>query len=179
MKKYKTNDVYILDVSKVVDYDFPSWHERITRSNILPYKYIAVKKVDKWSDKVYYQINGDGEIVLSSSSDTKERGDLFVRSKLPLSMTEHQKELPKKVTREWMVDLQNYLALQANAPKEKPEYVPDTLILRTIQTIEEYMAEPVERLCPGGRAIKKNFSLGQIDAYEKCLKLLRELVDGE
>jgi hypothetical protein len=51
------------------------------------------------------------------------------------------------------------------------------LLDRVIQTIEEYMAEPMERLCPGGRAIKKNFSLGQVDAYESCLKLLRELRD--
>lgn len=144
----------------------------------MPDKYIAVKKKDKYTDRVYYQINGDGAIVLSSSYDTKERGDLFVRNKTPLNMLDCVQKLPTKVARSWMIELQEYLANKSK--KEIEGTIPKILIERAIQTIEEYMSEPVERLeTVGGRCMKKNFSLGQVAAYEDCLKLLRELVDGE
>ena len=47
MKKYKTKDIYILTVAQVKEFTYPSWHERVTHSNILPYKYAAVKKYNK------------------------------------------------------------------------------------------------------------------------------------
>lgn len=181
MKKYKTNDIYILDISKVTDYEFPSWHERVTKSNLLPDKYIAVKKKDRYTDRIYYQINGDGAVVLSSSYDTKERGDLFVRNKTPLNMLDCVQKLPTKVARSWMIELQEYLANKSKESKKDIEdTLPKILIERAIQTIEEYMSEPVEQLqAVGGRCMKKNFNLGKVAAYEDCLKLLRELVDGK
>lgn len=175
MKKYKTKDIYILTVAQVKEFTYPSWHERVTHSNILPYKYAAVKKYDKDNGHSYYQINGTDEKVLCCSYDTKEIGDLFVKVKTPLSMTEAMKQLPKKVSQSWLVELNETFRTKGKEDVNQSDTVPIILLDRVIQTIEEYMAEPMERLCSGGRAIKKNFSLGQVDAYESCLKLLREL----
>jgi hypothetical protein len=177
MKKYKASDIYILDVSQVKKYSFPNWYERITESTLLPYKYAAVKKYDKYCGHTYYQVNGNGEKVFCCSSDTKEIGDLFVRAKTPLSMTDAMKQLPKKVSQRWLAELNDVFRTKGKEDVKQPGTIPIVLLDRVIQTIEEYMAEPMERLCPGGRAIKKNFSLGQVDAYESCLKLLRELRD--
>lgn len=52
-------------------------------------------------------------------------------------------------------------------------YVPKLLIHKTIQTMEEYVADNLEPKSKHDK-IKCN---ARIEAYEDCIKLLRELVD--
>lgn len=119
-------------------------------------------------------VTGTGVKIYTCSGDTKYPGDLFVKNRIALGITKAASKLPNKLTVQWMNDFQAYLQKE-EYKASNTKYIESILIEKVIQTIEEYITEPVEKLqLP--RAAGKNFSLGQIDAYENCLKLLRELV---
>lgn len=59
--------------------------------------------------------------------------------------------------------------------KERHHLVEDTLIYKVIQTLEEYIADNLE---PKNRYQKTKFNV-RIEAYEDCINLLKELVNGK
>ena len=176
MKKYRIGDVYILDVAKVNDYTYPNWYERITHSKLLSHKVVAVMVYDKSICQMVY-VTGTGVKIFGRSYDTKSIGDLFVKGKTAIGLTKAAATLPKKITVEWMNEFQKYL-IEEDEKVLKTQYVEDILIEHTIQTIEEYIAETVEYL-QKPRANRKNFNCGKLEAYEDCIKLLRNLVKKE
>lgn len=59
--------------------------------------------------------------------------------------------------------------------KEKHRLVEDMLIYKVIQTLEEYIADNLE----AKNKYQKAKANARIEAYEDCINLLRELVDGK
>lgn len=59
--------------------------------------------------------------------------------------------------------------------KEKHHLVEDMLIYKTIQTLEEYIADNLE----AKNKYQKTKASARIEAYEDCINLLKELVDGK
>ena len=59
--------------------------------------------------------------------------------------------------------------------KEKHHLVEDMLIYKTIQTLEEYIADNLE----AKNKYQKAKANARIEAYEDCINLLKELVDGK
>lgn len=64
---------------------------------------------------------------------------------------------------------------QKNKEKEQKHFIEDTLIYKVIQTLEEYIADNLE---PKNRYQKTKFNI-RIEAYEDCINLLKELVNGK
>lgn len=64
---------------------------------------------------------------------------------------------------------------QKNKEKEQKHFIEDILIYRAIQTLEEYIADNLE---PKNRYQKTKFNV-RIEAYEDCINLLKELVNGK
>ena len=176
MKKYRIGDVYILDVAKVTDYAYPSWHERITHSRLLSHKVVAAMVYDKNICEMVY-VTGTGVKIYGRTYDTKAIGDLFVKGKIAIGLTKAAATLPSKISTEWMNEFQTYL-IEEDEKVLKAQYIEDTLVEHTIQTIEEYIAETVDHL-QKPRANRKNFNCGKLEAYEDCIKLLRNIVKKE
>ena len=59
--------------------------------------------------------------------------------------------------------------------KEKHHLVEDMLIYKTIQTLEEYIADNLE----AKNKYQKAKANARIEAYENCINLLKELVNGK
>lgn len=59
--------------------------------------------------------------------------------------------------------------------KEKYRLVEDMLIYKTIQTLEEYIADNLE----AKNKYQKAKANARIEAYEDCINLLKELVNGK
>ena len=59
--------------------------------------------------------------------------------------------------------------------KEKHHLVEDMLIYKTIQTLEEYIADNLE----AKNRYQKAKANARIEAYEDCINLLKELVNGK
>ena len=59
--------------------------------------------------------------------------------------------------------------------KEKHHLVEDMLIYKTIQTLEEYIADNLE----AKNKYQKAKANARIEAYEDCINLLKELVNGK
>ena len=72
-------------------------------------------------------------------------------------------------------DLLQKIINQKNKEKEQEHFIEDTLIYRVIQTLEEYIADNLE-VKNRYQKVKAN---AKIEAYEDCINLLKELVDGK
>lgn len=59
--------------------------------------------------------------------------------------------------------------------KEKHRLVEDMLIYKVIQTLEEYIADNLE----AKNRYQKAKANARIEAYEDCINLLKELVNGK
>lgn len=59
--------------------------------------------------------------------------------------------------------------------KERHHLVEDILIYKTIQTLEEYIADNLDTK----NRYQKVKANARIEAYEDCINLLKELVDGK
>lgn len=59
--------------------------------------------------------------------------------------------------------------------KEKHHLVEDMLIYKTIQTLEEYIADNLE----AKNRYQKAKANARIEAYEDCINLLKELLNGK
>lgn len=70
-------------------------------------------------------------------------------------------------------DLLQKIINQKNKEKEQKHFIEDTLICRVIQTLEEYIADNLEAK---NQKAKAN---ARIEAYEDCINLLKELVNGK
>lgn len=74
-----------------------------------------------------------------------------------------------------MNDIKELTQKIINQKESKKYYIEDTLIYRVIQTLEEYIADNLE---PKNRYQKTKFNI-RIEAYEDCINLLKELVNGK
>ena len=72
-------------------------------------------------------------------------------------------------------DLLQKIINQKNKEKEQEHFIEDTLIYRVIQTLEEYIADNLEVK----NRYQKAKANARIEAYEDCINLLKELVDGK
>lgn len=72
-------------------------------------------------------------------------------------------------------DLLQKIINQKNKEKEQEHFIEDTLIYRVIQILEEYIADNLE-VKNRYQKVKAN---AKIEAYEDCINLLKELVDGK
>lgn len=72
-------------------------------------------------------------------------------------------------------DLLQKIINQKNKEKEQKHFIEDTLIYKVIQTLEEYIADNLE----AKNKYQKAKANARIEAYEDCINLLKELVDGK
>ena len=72
-------------------------------------------------------------------------------------------------------DLLQKIINQKNKEKEQKHFIEDILIYRAIQTLEEYIADNLE----AKNKYQKAKANARIEAYEDCINLLKELVDGK
>lgn len=72
-------------------------------------------------------------------------------------------------------DLLQKIINQKNKEKEQKHFIEDTLIYRVIQTLEEYIADNLE----AKNKYQKAKANARIEAYEDCINLLKELVNGK
>lgn len=74
-----------------------------------------------------------------------------------------------------MNDIKELTQKIINQKESKKYYIEDTLIYRVIQTLEEYIADNLE----AKNKYQKAKANARIEAYEDCINLLKELVDGK
>lgn len=74
-----------------------------------------------------------------------------------------------------MNDIKELTQKIINQKESKKYYIEDTLIYKVIQTLEEYIADNLE----AKNKYQKAKANARIEAYEDCINLLKELVDGK
>lgn len=74
-----------------------------------------------------------------------------------------------------MNDIKELTQKIINQKESKKYYIEDTLIYRVIQTLEEYIADNLE----AKNKYQKAKANARIEAYEDCINLLKELVNGK
>ena len=74
-----------------------------------------------------------------------------------------------------MNDIKELTQKIINQKESKKYYIEDTLIYRVIQTLEEYIADNLE----AKNRYQKAKANARIEAYEDCINLLKELVNGK
>lgn len=74
-----------------------------------------------------------------------------------------------------MNDIKELTKKIINQKESKKYYIEDTLIYRAIQTLEEYIADNLE----AKNRYQKAKANARIEAYEDCINLLKELVNGK